>query len=137
MRRWTLPVTLAAVLAATAAGCGSSSKSASPSTTSTVPASTTVPLHTGNDPTLRHNIILSRCGAGGGGWEAGGTAANATKHPVTYQLTVFFADAEGTVEGTGRTTVVVKAGKVADWTAQVAITNPDPKTTCVLSSVAG
>ena len=133
MHRWRLPATLAIIAAVAVTGCASSSKSAAKPAVTT---STTVPLHPGNDPALRHNVIVTTCVAAPGGWQASGTAANSTKSSTSYKITIFFANSQGTIEGTGQTRVSVGASKTARWSTTAAFASADPKTTCVLSGVA-
>jgi hypothetical protein len=90
-----------AASAALMAGCSSSTKSASDTTTSiTVPGQTTIPysakLNARSDATITTPCTQNAAGA----WQASGTVKNSATTPRGYQIVIDFVDSGATVEDT-------------------------------------
>jgi hypothetical protein len=129
------------------AGCSSSSSDKpTPSATSTEPApkvtSTAPPLVQNslprsipNSPSVRKNVVITSCQAGGGGWIAKGTAKNTETKEATFRITVFFTATGGTVQDYAATTVKVAPGATGNWTAAKKFA-AQKTTTCVLTGAA-
>jgi hypothetical protein len=129
------------------AGCSSSShqdasvtSSAASSTTSTSPgalAQNSLPPASSivNNIDKRKAIVVTKCSAADGGWQAVGTANNTGTADESFAITIFFTNDHATVEDYATTSVTVKAGKSVDWTAVKKFTASNP-TNCVLRGVA-
>jgi hypothetical protein len=129
------------------AGCSSSSDknasattsaaSATNSTSSAVLAQNSLPPASSivNNIDKRKAIVVTKCSAADGGWQAVGTANNTGTADETFAITIFFTNDHATVEDFATTSVTVKAGKSGDWTAMKKFTASNP-TNCVLRGVA-
>ena len=124
---------LAAVGLVAAAGCGSSG--ASKASQGLVTTGSSVPTVVANKDALRKQVTLTGCASQPGGWIASGAAVNPTKKAVSYTITVFFTNAQATVETYGKTTLAVPAHKSGTWSIPVVFAVSQP-TVCVLRGVA-
>ena len=114
--------------------------SAASSTTSTSPgalAQNSLPPASSivNNIDKRKAIVVTKCSATDGGWQAVGTANNTGSADESFAITIFFTNDHATVEDYATTSVTVKAGKSVDWTAVKKFTASNP-TNCVLRGVA-
>ena len=96
----------------------------------TLPAASAI----ANDVAKRKSVAITKCAASDGGWTASGTAKNSGTGDATYAITIFFTNAHATVQDYATTSVTVKAGQSADWTASKKFTASTP-TNCVLRGV--
>lgn len=77
-----------------------------------------LPDKVANEPTVRKNIVQTKCAAVPGGWGAAGTAANPGTAPVTYAIVVYFTTTSATTLNYAETKVTVEPGKTAEWKAE-------------------
>jgi hypothetical protein len=130
------------------AGCSSSHKDATTSSTTSgansSDSASSAPLAQNSLPPAssivnnidkRKAIVVSKCSAADGGWQAAGTANNTGTAAETFAITIFFTNSHATVEDYATTNVTVKAGQTANWTATKKFTATAP-TNCVLRGVA-
>lgn len=120
------------------AGCtshpkGSTTNKASTSSTSR-PVTPRLPSSIPNKPDLRRDVMIEKCAAIHGGWQASGVATNRASTTATYLLTIYFTDSSATVIGYGQTHVKVAPGKSSPWTVSSHFPTSG-KVLCVLSGV--
>ena len=151
------PLTAAAIACAVAgclvlSGCTSSkpvvkstksSSSSVPATASTGPTSSASPVYTpasslpvisGNNVDKLHQVTRGTCGSVSGGWQLTGTIKNPSSSEVSYDILVYFTTTAATVINSAETTVKVKGGDTAPFTATKQFAGP-PNMLCVIVSV--
>lgn len=118
--------TVGAIVVALTAGCTSSSNkdtTAGSSAKSSARTSTTslvqnpLPKSVANQPTLRKNVIQTKCSAIPGGWAAEGTARNTGTTALTYKIVVYFTTTLATTLDYAIATVKVAPGETVPWKA--------------------
>jgi uncharacterized cupredoxin-like copper-binding protein len=123
----TVKLTAIAILAvASAAGCSGSDQhqihNAAAAVTDAPSAGTVhqapIPTKIANQPSVRKNIVQTKCAAVPGGWGAEGTAINPGKKPVTYKIVIHFTTTKATVLDYAETAVPVDPGKTVKWQAK-------------------
>ena len=120
----TITVAALGVLAsALVAGCGSGGNKIHNAASvardpSNAPAVNPVPTKIANQPSVRKNVVQTKCAAIPGGWSASGTATNPGKKEVTYKILVHFTTTKATTLDYGQALVPVKPGKTVPWTVK-------------------
>lgn len=113
---------LAIVTVALAAGCGGSGKqaihNAAAVSSAATPAANPVPTKIANQPSVRKNVVQTKCAAIPGGWAAEGTATNPGKKPLTYKIVVHFTTTKATTLDYAQVLVPVAPGKTVPWAAK-------------------
>lgn len=124
MRRRTLASAIALLAMLTACGGGAhhpppsgTASTPRPTATVTMHGGALVPLDVPNDVAARHDVSMGSCAGDSNNWRAGGTAANATSAPVTFEVTVFFTTPHATVLSSATTKVTTPAHGKAPWSA--------------------
>jgi hypothetical protein len=124
-----------------AAGCSSSSKhnDKASSTAPTSSGSPTLvqnqpPSSIANDPAKRPAVTITQCGAVSGGWSAAGTAKNTGKSSESFEITIVFTAAGGTVQDYAVGKLSVDAGKTGKWETEKTFA-AQLATMCVLRGV--
>jgi hypothetical protein len=77
-----------------------------------------LPTKIANKPSVRKNVVQTKCAPIPGGWSAEGTATNPGKKEVTYKIMVHFTTTKATTLGYAQVLVPVKPGKTVPWTAK-------------------
>ncbi|GII81978.1 hypothetical protein Sru01_69600 [Sphaerisporangium rufum] len=77
-----------------------------------------LPTKIQNDPSVRKNVVQTKCAAVPGGWGAKGTATNPGEKPVTYKIVVHFTTTKATALDFAQTLVKVPPGKTVHWSAK-------------------
>lgn len=118
-------VTIAAlgiVTAALTAGCGGPGQRQTiqnaAANSAATPVANPVPTKVANEPSVRKNVVQTKCAAVPGGWAAEGTATNPGKKPVTYKIVVHFTTTKATTLDYAQVSVPVAPGKTVPWTAK-------------------
>jgi hypothetical protein len=124
---------LGVMVLALIAGCSSSKKKAvvtptaggsstvatpSPKVTTTPLVQGTLPSTIPNDPTVRKNVVQTKCEAIPGGWSASGTVKNTASKKLTYNILVYFTTNQGTTLNFAQVSVPVAAGATENWKAE-------------------
>ena len=133
---------LAAIALVSAAGLGvaacggSSAKSGGSTSPSPTPVVTQnkLPKTVANKPALRKNVAVTSCAATAQGWQATGTATNASSSAATYRITIFFTTPAATVQDYAVKQVVVAPRSTVRWTASKAFA-ASKTTLCVVRGV--
>lgn len=144
MNRRSAPLLVgAACLALLVTGCTASSPVATPSPTSTGPASpyaglpagviptTTLPTGYPNVAAVRQLVKVTNCAATKDGWQAKGTVRNSGSDAQKITITVYFTTPQATVIDTAQVAVDVAVGAKGQWTAAKAFTAPS-KLNCLI-----
>ncbi|WP_157537128.1 hypothetical protein [Nocardioides sp. Root190] len=87
-----------------------------------------------NDPELYQHVALTGCDPTADGWRAVGTAHNPGSGELTFDVLVFFTDAQARIVDSATTTVTVSAGSTTTWTARRRF-ETTPGTACVVRAV--
>ncbi|MFF3443386.1 hypothetical protein [Streptosporangium sp. NPDC002721] len=77
-----------------------------------------LPTKVDNEPSVRKNIVQTKCEAIPGGWSAQGTAKNPGKKPVTYKVVVYFTTTKATTLDYAQALVKVPPGEIVTWNAK-------------------
>jgi hypothetical protein len=111
---------LGVLASALAAGCHSDGKPIhNAAAVSQEPAAADpLPTKIANQPSVRKNVVQTKCAAIPGGWSAEGTATNPGKKPVTYKILVHFTTTKATTLDYAQVLVPVKPGKTEPWVAK-------------------
>ncbi|WP_405087311.1 hypothetical protein [Microbispora sp. NBC_01389] len=118
-----------AVLASTAvAGCGAGGnatpqtstaahKQPAPEASAAKVVANPLPTKVANEPSVRENVVQTKCASVPGGWGAEGTAKNLGKKAVTYKIVVYFTTKKATTLDFAQARVTVPPGKTVPWKA--------------------
>jgi hypothetical protein len=106
------------LVAGCGAGGGQAIHNAAAVSSAPNPVANPVPAKVANQPSIRKNVVQTKCAAVPGGWGAEGTATNPGKKPVTYKIVVHFTTTKATALDYARVLVPVQPGKTVPWAAK-------------------
>jgi hypothetical protein len=100
-----------------------------------VPSQHPLPTRPPKQTDKHRDVAVTHCRSTAHGWEAVGSATNASAKSVSYRITVYFTTKKATVIDYARAHVSVPAGQTGTWTARARFDTAGQDMLCAVVAV--